>query len=276
VLVGLSLGALLVATTQAVTRRSLLRASEDLETARAAFDRSLDSRTQSAAALTRLVTELPIFRAHLTDARLAADPATITEMADGYRRQLNAAFAVVTDARGRWAGSPGWPAGTAPAPGLQAAIESAVSGTSHREIVAVNDNLFLVVSEPARFAEEVLGTMTVGYALDDAVARELARATHCDVNLVAGTHKPSSGRIRFNGQDVTGLRPDHVAKLGIARTFQTTHLFDNATVLDNLIVGHRLRTRSGLWDVLANTRRLQEEERLCREKAREALDFVGL
>src|SRR6185436_8092426 len=186
VLVGLSLGALLVATTQAVTRRSLLRASEDLETARAAFDRSLDSRTQSAAALTRLVTELPIFRAHLTDARLAADPATITEMADGYRRQLNAAFTVVTDARGRWLGSPGWPA-AAPAPAVQAAIQSAVSGASRRDIVAVGNRLFLVVSEPARFAEEVLGTMTVGYALDDAVAQELARATHCDVNLVAGT-----------------------------------------------------------------------------------------
>jgi len=95
-------------------------------------------------------------------------------------------------------------------------------------------------------------------------------------NLVAGTHKPTSGRITYKGQDVTGMRPDHVARLGIARTFQTTHLFDNASVLDNLIVGHRLRTRSGLWDVLANSKRLQEEERLCREKAREALDFVGL
>ncbi|WP_431273358.1 ABC transporter ATP-binding protein [Variovorax ureilyticus] len=94
-------------------------------------------------------------------------------------------------------------------------------------------------------------------------------------NLIAGTHKPTSGRITFKGQDVTGVRPDHVARLGIARTFQTTHLFDNASVLDNLIVGHRLRTRSGLWDVLANSKRLQEEERLCREKAREALDFVG-
>ena len=95
-------------------------------------------------------------------------------------------------------------------------------------------------------------------------------------NLVAGTHKPSSGRIRFNGQDVTGLRPDHVARLGIARTFQATHLFDNATVLDNLIVGHRLRTRSGLWDVLVGTGRLKDEERICRVKAQEALDFVGL
>ena len=95
-------------------------------------------------------------------------------------------------------------------------------------------------------------------------------------NLVAGTHKPTSGSILFKGRDVTGLRPDHVARLGIARTFQTTHLFDNATVLDNLIVGHRLRTHSGLWDVLANTQRLRQEEKLCREKALEALDFVGL
>ena len=95
-------------------------------------------------------------------------------------------------------------------------------------------------------------------------------------NLVAGTHKPSAGRIAFEGRDVTGMRPDHVARLGIARTFQTTHLFDNATVLDNLIVGHRLRTHSGLWDVLIGSRRLREEEKLCRDKAQEALDFVGL
>jgi len=95
-------------------------------------------------------------------------------------------------------------------------------------------------------------------------------------NLIAGTHRPSSGKILFNGQDVTGLRPDHVARLGIARTFQTTHLFDNATIIDNLIVGHRLRTHSGLWDVLVNSKRLQQEEKVCREKAMDALDFVGL
>ena len=95
-------------------------------------------------------------------------------------------------------------------------------------------------------------------------------------NLVAGTHAPSSGRIVFKGQDITGMRPDRVARLGLARTFQTTSLFDNATVLDNLIVGHRLRTHANLWDVLLNSARLREEERLCREKAMEALDFVGL
>ena len=95
-------------------------------------------------------------------------------------------------------------------------------------------------------------------------------------NLISSTHRPSSGTITFNGQDVTSLRPDQVARLGIARTFQTTALFDRSTVLDNLIVGHRLRTRSGLWDVLRGSSRLREEERVCREKARDALDFVGL
>ena len=95
-------------------------------------------------------------------------------------------------------------------------------------------------------------------------------------NLISGAIPSTSGKIIFDGQDVTGLRADQVARLGISRTFQATTLFDRATVLDNLIVGHRLRTQSGLMDVLLGTRRLKEEERICRVKAQEALDFVGL
>ena len=95
-------------------------------------------------------------------------------------------------------------------------------------------------------------------------------------NLISCVHKPTSGTITFDGRDVTSLRTDQVARLGVARTFQSTTLFDRSTVLDNLIVGHRLRTHSGLWDVLRGSSRLREEERVCREKAREALDFVGL
>jgi branched-chain amino acid transport system ATP-binding protein len=95
-------------------------------------------------------------------------------------------------------------------------------------------------------------------------------------NLVGGTIPPSSGTITYEGRDITGLRADRVAALGIARTFQTTTLFDMATVLDNLIVGHRLRTRSGLVDVLFDSKRLREDEKACREKAAASLDFVGL
>ena len=108
-LVGLSLGTVLVFTTRAVTERSLERAAQDLETTRIAFHRLLDSRAESAAALTRLITDLPIFRAHLTEPDLAADVASVSEMADKYRRQLRAQFCIVTDARGKWIGARGGP-----------------------------------------------------------------------------------------------------------------------------------------------------------------------
>jgi len=95
-------------------------------------------------------------------------------------------------------------------------------------------------------------------------------------NLVAGAMPPTSGRIEFKGKDIAGMAPDRIARLGIARTFQTTMLFEESTVLDNLIVGHRLRTESRLWDVLVNSKRLRADEKRCRDKAAETLDFVGL
>jgi branched-chain amino acid transport system ATP-binding protein len=95
-------------------------------------------------------------------------------------------------------------------------------------------------------------------------------------NLISGMYRPSAGTIRLRGKDVSGLRADQMARLGVARTFQATALFETASVLENLIVGHRLRTRSNLWDALLRTSRCRNEERICRDKAREALDFVGL
>ncbi len=95
-------------------------------------------------------------------------------------------------------------------------------------------------------------------------------------NLISGFHPPTSGQVIFKGKDITGLPPDQVARFGIARTFQTTHLFEHSTVLDNVIIGHRLRTKSNLWDSVFRTARHKREERECREKAMEVLDFVGL
>ena len=95
-------------------------------------------------------------------------------------------------------------------------------------------------------------------------------------NLVAGAARPTAGEIRFEGNDIAGMAPDAIARAGIARTFQTTMLFEESTVLDNLIVGHRLRTESHLWDVIINSKRLKADEKRCRERAAETLDFVGL
>lgn len=95
-------------------------------------------------------------------------------------------------------------------------------------------------------------------------------------NLINGTVSPSAGRILWQGRNVAGLPPHTMAQLGVARTFQHTTLFENASVLDNLVVGHRLRTRSGLLDALLRTSRHRTELSQCLQEAQRALTFVGL
>jgi predicted signal transduction protein with EAL and GGDEF domain len=191
-LVALSLSAALFATMRAVTERFLTRTSEDLEAGRATFVRSLSARIESAAALTRLITELPIFRAHMSDRRLRNDEGSITAMTDAYRRQLQAGFCVVTDARGVRIGSAGLSDRPPIPPSLDRLIAGASRGNPQRGVVALDGRLFLVVVEPVRFAEEVLGTFSVAYALDDRVAAELAAQTHSEVSLLSGTHLSGS------------------------------------------------------------------------------------
>ena len=95
-------------------------------------------------------------------------------------------------------------------------------------------------------------------------------------NLISRALPASSGRIVFDGQDVTTLQAHQVARLGVARTFQATTLFGDATVLDNVRVGYHQRTRAGVFDALIRTGRLAREEQHARDAARETLDFVGL
>jgi PAS domain S-box-containing protein len=198
--VGLSLALVLTVTTRAVTSRSLERASSDLDAARTAFARLVANRAAFASAQTRLITALPVFRAHMSDVRLAADIATIDAMANDYRQQLKAQFCIVTDGAGRWLGSPGWPTGEKSPPSIRAGIDRAVRGLPDQAIVALPQQLFLVIFEPARFAEETLGTLTIGYTLDDGVAKELAELTRSEVNLttasgaISGSSLPEAAR----------------------------------------------------------------------------------
>ena len=183
---GFSLASLTVVTGRVVQSHALSRAAGDLSSAQAAFSHLISTRTGFVAAQTRLITALPVFRAHLIDVRLAADVATMEAMADTYRKDLSAAFCVVTDASGRWLASPGLESPTG-RQALDPAVRTAVGGQSHHEILAIDGRLFLVVSEPARFADEVLGTLTAAYRLDDTVAGELARTTGGEVVLAAGS-----------------------------------------------------------------------------------------
>ena len=193
VLVGGALGAMLLITIQLVSTQSRTRAEDELDVARSAFSSLMENRAASSIALTTLVTELPVFRAHLTDARLAEDRPTIDAMADGYRRQLESHFVVVTNGDGTWLANPGWADTRTPPPeALVRLLDAARHGTSGAGIVGRGGELFLAVSVPARFADEVLGTLTTGYRLTDDLAEELARLAQCEVVLISGTQIAAS------------------------------------------------------------------------------------
>src|SRR5438067_2685030 len=65
-------------------------------------------------------------------------------------------------------------------------------------------------------------------------------------NVVTGVYRPSAGSIQFDGKPVTGLRPNAIARRGIARTFQNIRLFATLSVFDNVRAGFNLRLRHGL------------------------------
>ena len=186
-LIAVALGVVLVTTTRAVAARSAVRESEEMAVARSAFQKVVESRAESAAAQVRLITELPIFRQFMGDEPVASDAETLRTMADTYRGQLGAQFAIVTDRNGKWVATPGWQESHATPVTLRSAVSSAVNGRAQSTMMVIGERLFLVVAEPARFAEETLGSMTVGFALDDAIARALSQVTQCEVSLIAGT-----------------------------------------------------------------------------------------
>ena len=95
-------------------------------------------------------------------------------------------------------------------------------------------------------------------------------------NLISRALPATSGRIVFDGHDITNLQAHDVARRGLARTFQATTLFGDATALDNVLIGYQQRTASGLLDALVRSRRLARDERDADAAAREALGAVGL
>jgi branched-chain amino acid transport system ATP-binding protein len=96
------------------------------------------------------------------------------------------------------------------------------------------------------------------------------------LNCVSGIYRPSGGRVLFDGADITGKKPHHVAQLGIARTFQHGELFPHMSVVDNLLVGRHARMRSGILSECWFSPATRREEILQREAVEKILDFVEL
>jgi branched-chain amino acid transport system ATP-binding protein len=95
-------------------------------------------------------------------------------------------------------------------------------------------------------------------------------------NMISGFLAASSGTIEFDGRDVTHLRQDKIAAMGMVRTFQLVQLFKGMTVAENVEVGCHLTTRGGVGAALLRPSWFRHQEAGVRTKARELLEFVGL
>jgi len=95
-------------------------------------------------------------------------------------------------------------------------------------------------------------------------------------NMLTGLYKPTLGKIRFDGKDITRMRPDKIMALGVARTFQNIRLFGTMTAVENVMVGQHARMKAGLFGSIIRTPKVRKEEQHAREKAAEMLTYVGL
>ncbi len=94
-------------------------------------------------------------------------------------------------------------------------------------------------------------------------------------NVITGVYQPSSGDVRFAGQSIAGQPPHKIARLGIARTFQSLRLFPNMSVIENVMAATYGRTRATPAESILRLPRARREEREVRALAADVLSFFG-
>jgi branched-chain amino acid transport system ATP-binding protein len=95
-------------------------------------------------------------------------------------------------------------------------------------------------------------------------------------NSITGIYKPEEGEITLNGKSLVGLRPDQIAGCGISRTFQNIRLFNNMTVIENILVGMHPHLKQSPIDLLLRLPSFKKEETNAEKKAEELMTYVGL
>ena len=95
-------------------------------------------------------------------------------------------------------------------------------------------------------------------------------------NMISGIYTPTSGKVIFQGNDISKKRSFEVAALGIGRTFQNILLFDDLSACDNVMIGRHLKTKQPLVESIFCTPRIRREEKNARQRSLELLDYVNL
>lgn len=95
-------------------------------------------------------------------------------------------------------------------------------------------------------------------------------------NIITGVLAPTEGHVKFNGGVISGLKSHQIATLGVSRTFQTVELFDNLTVLENVLVGAHQHCRTSFMACGLSLPLIRRQERQLTTRAEEILAFIGL
>jgi branched-chain amino acid transport system ATP-binding protein len=95
-------------------------------------------------------------------------------------------------------------------------------------------------------------------------------------NMITGFYKPSEGHIFLGDKEITGLRPDQITALGMARIFQNSRLFKDLPVFDNVMIGHHLRLRSSWLGAIVHTPGYASEQRAAYDETMTLLTGLGL
>lgn len=95
-------------------------------------------------------------------------------------------------------------------------------------------------------------------------------------NMITGVYAPSEGQVIYNGKRISGLKPDAITKKGIARTFQNIRLFNDLSVLDNILIANHLHLKSSFWGGMLKLPKYQKEEKKMIQKSLKILEKVGL
>ncbi len=95
-------------------------------------------------------------------------------------------------------------------------------------------------------------------------------------NLISGVLKPDSGKIIFKNEEIQGLEPFQIAHRGVSRTFQHLRLFPGMTVLENVMMGRHIHSRSGFFAGMLNMPWTRREEKGVRQKTFEILEIIGI
>jgi branched-chain amino acid transport system ATP-binding protein len=95
-------------------------------------------------------------------------------------------------------------------------------------------------------------------------------------NVLTGIYADDAGSFSFAGRSIAGLKPNHVAEAGIARTFQNIRLFVNLSALENVMIGRHARTKAGVVGAVLRNKATLQEERGIEKRSLELLDYVGI